>query len=414
MTAGTTRCTIPGLVVREDPGFGLMVYSPFTGLIYAVHPRDSQQVLEWLDEPHREAPSPEYAAYLGGGWAVPLASAKFPTPHLLPSAEMWSNLPKAESPILVNWLITGRCPLSCMYCYAEDLMRNEDAEPDETDIARIARTILGLNPLVVVLTGGDPLSSPYLHEAVNLLRGRAGVIVDTNGYSLTERHIELFRHHRVTVRISIDSERPRDNELQRPLLTRNTQACEHRRGVTESAVDALCRCIQAGITVAVQSVATKKTANDLAAFGDKLYRLGVRSWRVMKVAPSRSRMAGYNKLIGAFTDEGKKIKGKQARGPYEFVFGKLAECQKGTWEERMSVQTISSDALNSVILVGPDGTFYTESNTSPGKTVIDRERPLNPTMHAIDSQVNMLAHVERYLNLVSRGNSRFEDRGGNG
>ena len=43
----------------------------------------------------------------------------------------------------------------------------------------------------------------------------------------------------------------------------------------------------------VQTVATKKNANDLVTLGDKLYRLGVRSWRIFKVAPSKASYDGY-------------------------------------------------------------------------------------------------------------------------
>lgn len=59
-----------------------------------------------------------------------------------------------HQPILINWLITGRCPLTCRYCYVEDLMRDEALEPKSVDIERIVESILSLNPLVVVVKGG--------------------------------------------------------------------------------------------------------------------------------------------------------------------------------------------------------------------------------------------------------------------
>jgi len=50
--------------------------------------------------------------------------------------------------------------------------------------------------------------------------------------------------------------------------------------------------------------------------------------------------------------------------------------------------------------VGPDGTFYTESNTTVAKIILDGENPKRPRLDAILSKVNTLAHAQRYLNLT--------------
>jgi MoaA/NifB/PqqE/SkfB family radical SAM enzyme len=220
-----------------------------------------------------------------------------------------------RQPILINWLITGRCPLACRYCYAEDLMRDEALEPKSVDIERIVESILSLNPLVVVVTGGDPLFSGHLAEAVHLLSGKVGIIVDTSGYTFTPKRLELFKQHHVSVRISLDSERPKVNQTQRPLYPGYRKLAKRGIPAAVAAVNTLCQCLDAGLCVSVQTVATKKNANDLVTFGDKLYRLGVQSWRIFKVGPSKASYEGYKKLVGAVTDSGKKWRAKRREHP---------------------------------------------------------------------------------------------------
>jgi sulfatase maturation enzyme AslB (radical SAM superfamily) len=306
-----------------------------------------------------------------------------------------------QGPILINWFLTGRCPLACVYCYAEDLMRNDALEPKSPDINRIAESILKLNPLVVVITGGDPLFSPYLHDAVKLLSGKVGIVVDTSAYTFSKRHLRLFKDHKVTVRISFDSERPKINQAQRPIYAEYPNLVRSGEPTANAAVNALCQCLDSGVSVTVQTVATKKTTNDLIAMGDKLFRLGVRSWRIFKVSPSAASYKGYLKLVGTHTDKGKKVAGKKADGPYEFVFKKVLESRMNNWQQAMAIQVTHNEKPNAVILVGPDGTFYTESNVALGKAILDEANPTNPSLMSVNSKINMLAHAERYLNLTT-------------
>lgn len=399
--AGKTQRTESGLFIRRDRDFGLLVYSPFTGLTYAVSLSDARAVTNWLNTPGTEPPTTFYKLSIGAEWAVSREEAKHPIPHLLPNRESWPLLPMPNSPILINWFLTGRCPLACVYCYAEDLMRNESLEPKRIDIARTAKSILSLNPLVVVLTGGDPLFSPYVEDAVNLLSGKVGIIVDTSAYTFSAKHLELFKRHRVNVRISFDSERPRVNQAQRPIYPGYPNLIRNGPPTAVAAIAALCQCLEAGVSVTVQTVATKKNTNELITLGDKLFRLGVRSWRIFKVAPSKARYEGYAKLVGTHTDKGKRFPGNKEKGMYEFVFGKILEARTNYWQQALAVQVTLNEKPNAVILVGPDGKFYTESSVKLGKSILDEESPYRPSLEALKSKINMIAHAERYLNLTS-------------
>lgn len=398
---GRSYRTKSGLFVRAEAELGLLTYSPFTGLTYAVHPSNAEDINLWLNFSCSEPPSEVFKASLGAGWDVPLEEGKQLHPQLLPTANAWNILPLPEKPILINWFLTGRCPLACKYCWAEDLMRQEHLEPGADEVRRIAQVILSYQPLVIVLTGGDPLFSPFLPDAIKALAGKCGIVIDTSGYTLNSKHLELFREHNVSVRISLDAERPKVNQAQRPLYSKYPSLPRSGKGTTEAAVEAICKCLDAGLSVTVQSVATKKTANDLLSLGDKLYRMGVRSWRVGKVAPSEARMDGYRLLIGSMMDDGRKVKGKKSQGPYEFIFNQLRDAYANSWHHSMAVQVMHNNIPNAVVLVGPDGIFYTESNVGIRKVILDTDHPKSPSAEAIRSRVNLSAHAERYLNLTT-------------
>lgn len=389
------RQTRSGVMIRYDPGIGLLVYSPFTGLVFAVHDRDVPLVTSWLDGELQTPPSPEYANALGPGWFISHDHAQYPVPHLLPPSEdLWPTLLEPKRPIVINWFVTGMCPLACRYCYAEDLMRNRDREPKDGDIERIAESILCYRPLAVVLTGGDPLSSDHLAEAIRLLHGRTGIIVDTCAHGFNDKLVSLFRKYNVAVRISFDSERPTSNDAQRVFHRQFRMPSASQPYTLYPAVDALCACLDANLTVCVQSVATKVTANDLPVLGDKLFRLGVRAWRVFKVQPSESRWNEYKELIGSERKQ-KKL--------YPHIFDKLVRRYRNRWSRKMALQITHDETRNAVILVTPDGVFHTESNIRPAKVIIDEGNPFRPRLHLLYAKVNMLAHAERYLNLTTYG-----------
>jgi len=395
MTERAVKLTRSGIVVRFDRGIGMLVYSPFNGLIFCVHDDYAQRTLEWLEKKRKDPPTERFQKMIGPGWSIRHEEAQYEMPQLLPSKDCWQFL-NPEWPIVINWLVTGKCQLACKYCDAEDLMGDNIKEPEEGDIESIADNILSYNPIAVVLTGGDPLFSPYLGRIIDVLRGRVGIMIDTNAYCFTSKHLRMFQKYQIAVRISIDSEIPRVNDELRPVHSsfKRVQARhpDLAPGSLEPAVNALCECLDESITVSVQSVATKGTANDLPALGDKLFRMGVRSWRVHKIAPSSGRMKVYKELIGG---------PKKERGMYKHVFSELIKAYENRWQRKMALQLTHNVPPNAVILVASDGRFYTESNVSPGKLLLDEHYPFKPRIKEVFKKINKDGHVDRYLNLSS-------------
>jgi hypothetical protein len=71
----------------------------------------------------------------------------------------------------------------------------------------------------------------------------------------------------------------------------------------------------------------------------------------------------------------------------------------------MTVQIVTNRFPNSVVLVGPDGVLYTESNIPlAGKVVIDERNPRKPSLKSISQKIDLFAHTDRYLNISDREN----------
>mgnify|MGYP001305090650 CR=1 FL=1 len=382
--------TKSGLYYRDDKEFGKFVFSPYTGLVYGIHPNYSCSVLDYLNGIENNI-DPVFKKSLGVGWDQSL-SCEFIKPHLLPAETEWrSNY--TNRPIIINWLITGNCTHNCRYCYAEDLMRGKTKEPDEDVIIATVESILRYNPLVVVLTGGEPLLSPYLKMIVELLYEKAGIMVDTNGFLLTDEYIDFFKKYNVVLRISLDSPRPRVNDKLRPLNKKKFKSTK----AFEKCFNALCRSLDKELTVVVQTVLTSENENELIEFGQVLVSLGVKAWRIQVVMPSILKQEAYKKL----RTQKRKYRNKKSEKDFEYTIEALLSKHKNMWRNNISLQisNYGERASNNVILVSPDGCFYTESVVGNGKILIDKDNPKQPSIDRILNQVNTSSHFMRYMNI---------------
>ena len=381
------RQTESGLFIRLDEEVGLFVYSPYSGLIFLVHPDDIHDTILWLEKRDGICPTEVVTKALGVGWKISPSDASFGATHYLGDREKWDWFRfTTHSPILINWFVTGKCPLSCQYCDATDLMRTRP-EPTEKEVRRIAASILSYNPLAVVLTGGEPLESQYLEECIKLLYGQTGILVDTNGLYLDKRHIELFKKYNVVVRISLDSPIPEVNDRLRCVRRNGAKEVEMKTASSlQKALNALCLCLDECAPVSVQTVATYQTIHDLSALGDRLYKLGVRFWRVHLVAlpPDNDKNREFNKQHRLPDKPRKHIKNEVIR-------------LKRRWN-CMDLQLVEDDmSRNSVVIVATDGEYLTESNTGHGKIVIDPNNPKAPALKRIFNIVSPDDHAYRYL-----------------
>ncbi len=376
--------TKSGLFVRQDKNVGLLVYSQYTGLIFVVHPEDTDNTISWMNFENRLISRSTIHNALGVGWDKKVKEGAFPMPHYLEGQGKWDSRPWPKRfPIVINWLLTGNCPLACRYCDAEDLMRQKRPEPNVEDIKLIASRILLYNPLVVVLSGGEPLISPHLEECIKWLYKRAGIIIDTSGLYLNEEKRELLKKYQVAVRFSIDSPIPKCNDSLRCLSKKriNPGEANNSNSSLKNAIQSLCSSFDENLTVSVQTVATRKTINDLPFFGDRLFSLGIRSWRIHLVSLPKDNI-NYERLF---------VPMKSRKN----ILSKLNRTKK-RWKG-MDLQILDDMNRNYAVLVSPDGEFLAESNVGKGKILLDSDNPFQPDIHKIFQSVSPKNHAMRYL-----------------
>ena len=375
--------TQSGIFTRYDAGHGMYAFSPYTGLIYGVINEDSKKIFNWLQEKTGKVDK-VFENTIGIGFKKNIKNAEFGSDRLLPEISKWTNPKFLHKPLVLNWLITGKCTHDCTYCYAKDVMGDKVEELKKSDIKTTVARVLSYKPLAVVLTGGEPLLSPYLSEIIELLSGKVGIVIDTNGYLFSDEHIKIFKKYNVVVRISIDNQRPQINDKFRPIKgsKKNTY-----NGLSK-AIDLLNTCLNNDIATIVHTVAIKQNINDLVAMGEKFVSLGLKVWRILRLSYPNIK-SDVHKDLG------------YSERKYQHFYTTIRRKSNKDWNNKMQVviqENLEKDR-NSVILVTPRGRFLTESPVhGGGKIIIDPTRPRSPNKDRMDDTINWWAHYNRYLN----------------
>ncbi len=276
-----------------------------------------------------------------------------------------------QLPFRVNWLIEEKCNLDCIYCFANDKMKNKIAE---NDYLSTVEQITSLNILCVGLTGGEPTLNPKLIEIIDKLSNRCLITLDTNGTtSFIKDNYQLLKRASVLVRVSIDSLRDATINCLRPA----------RNGSKQS--DILIRnikiLIKENIPFLVHTVVTQNNIKELKSLAKKLAALGVSKWHLYGVHYSQKCAAIYeqikvtkDELIQAYRDCCK-------------LYGSQMEISYYIDENAFSA--------NSIVLVDSNGKFYVDS-VKNGIAYIG-DNPKKPTSNDFKKFLDIKMHCEGYL-----------------
>lgn len=365
------------LYFRFDDKVGLLIYNTNNGLTYAysylmidesirqsiVDDNNAEQLLKKL-----------------------LNNLSLDQNRLLPTQEYWPGAPQEqlEFPLTINWLISNSCTHKCPYCYADDVVNNISIVLNN-DIEKTASNILLNNPLNVVLSGGEPLLNNNIDEIIKLLVNKTGITIDTNGHCFEKMKdlLPLIVENNIHVRVSLDTIRIKEMFKTRPLHEKTISNIESMNR-TMNTIEIL---IENNVNFTIQTVLTKSNANDLESMGDKLCKMGVKVWRIFELQISDSNRDKCKSIM--FDTDSDNIERKN-----KFFMRKFMT--KNNWENMMTITTPANGDKNNVILVLPDGAFYTQAKHNIGKVLIDSEHPYLPTKDAL-SYLSWGAHFDRYI-----------------
>ena len=177
------------------------------------------------------------------------------------------------------WECTTRCNLHCRHCGSDCAVSSGDKDMPLEDFLSAFDTIpkKEIAPhFTVVLTGGEPLLRPDLHEIGVTLRKRGvGWSMVTNGYLYDrDTHTSLMDAGMGALTISLDGLEAEHDWM------RGVNG-SYNRAVEAIAIAAKERCLNFDVVTCVN----QRNLPQLQAIHDQLAGMGVRQWRIFTIIP---------------------------------------------------------------------------------------------------------------------------------
>jgi predicted adenylyl cyclase CyaB len=303
------------------------------------------------------------------------------------------EIPTVSDPLVLNCFCTAHCPLKCVYCHADDLMKQYRDSETEKDLENVAATARMVPAIVAVITGGDPLTRPERAAfLIERLAGQKALVLDTSGVGDIETLLPTLVKHHVHVRVSLDTISGVNDKL-RPM---NPEYVLRRDASRRGAQYTIEKCLKAGLSVTAQTVisALNENITEWRDLRDWLIHLGVRNW-VLHVAVkggSARRIENQAK---------KKLRGRGIL-PSSEVYPKLWRLVEETRHKSLPIDIRCTDTdttPNSVLLIGSKGDLYTEGYARNGKVLLYTAGDSRPDLiGALWPHLDRFGHARRYLN----------------
>lgn len=281
-----------------------------------------------------------------------------------------------DRPLLINWNIIGACCNRCTYCYGYDI-RNYEAAFHEKEVDTIIAHLKEMRPIVVVITGGEPLLCDNIFYIIEKISAFANVILDTNGLLLTEEALLKLKENDTHLRISLDSDNPNINESIRVSSIANS---------TEK-IKALIRlCVRHNLDFTVQTVVSSVNAETLPSLFSFLNAEGVKNWRLLDVVTDRDtkELSPSKEILESLN---KTVKGFASAAPDMFITYTDEKETKG----------------NNIILINPKGQYLYRPAKENKKYFVSPEHPESPTLNQLLQKLDMKAHIKRYVYFKEEG-----------
>ncbi|MBK8208190.1 MAG: TIGR04053 family radical SAM/SPASM domain-containing protein [Planctomycetes bacterium] len=186
-----------------------------------------------------------------------------------------------KAPFIAIWEITRACDLRCVHCRAEAIPnRNPDELTREQGFALIdeLRKFSDTAPPLFVITGGDPLKSPYVYDYIkhaDEVGLRVAVTPSATGL-LTREAIHKMKEHGLTrLAISLDGSTAEihDNFRRQP-------------GSYAHTIRAIKDALAEGLTVQINTTISRWNMNDIDNLCALMQQLGLTLWAAFFLVPT--------------------------------------------------------------------------------------------------------------------------------
>ncbi|BDB99484.1 TIGR04053 family radical SAM/SPASM domain-containing protein [Saccharolobus caldissimus] len=180
-----------------------------------------------------------------------------------------------RAPHLVFWEVTKACPLTCKHCRANAINKPLPGELSTIEGKRLLEDISNFGKVVVVFTGGDPLSRDDIFELMDYAKS-LGLIVSiapSPSYRLNEDMIRKIKEFALYMSISLDGAKAETHDWLRGL------------GSYKHAINSIKMGLDYGLQVQVNTLIWKKNYYELPEIVRLIKELGVRIWEVFFLIP---------------------------------------------------------------------------------------------------------------------------------
>lgn len=184
-------------------------------------------------------------------------------------------MPFEQSPHLIFWETTKACPLACKHCRASAIDKPLPGELSTNEGKKLLEDIAQFGKVVVVFTGGDPLSRNDIFELMDYAKS-LGLIVSiapAPSYKLNEETVKKIKETALYMSVSLDGYRPETHDWLRGL------------GNYKYAINGIKLGLQFGLQVQVNTLIWRKSYEELPFMAKLLKDLCVKVWEVFFLIP---------------------------------------------------------------------------------------------------------------------------------
>ena len=163
---------------------------------------------------------------------------------------------------VVVWNTTRRCNLDCLHCYAAASATADPSELSADEAQRLIDDLADFGVPVLLLSGGEPLLRPDLHDLAAYATSRGlRVVLSTNGTLIDAAAAARLMDSGVAyVGVSVDGLRDTHDRFRGQV------------GAFDAAMAGLRACIAAGLKVGLRFTITRRNAGDLPGLFDLVER----------------------------------------------------------------------------------------------------------------------------------------------
>lgn len=184
----------------------------------------------------------------------------------------------ADAPRLVAWETTRACDLACRHCRAMAQPAPDPRQLTTDEAFRLVDDITAFGePIILILTGGDPLKRPDIYAIADRATRRGlRVVMSPSGTQVTAASVSRLRQagvQRISVSLDGSTEELHDGFRRVP-------------GAFAEAVRSLAYAREGGLPFQINTTVTRHNRHDLAAMLRLAVELGAATWDVFMLVPT--------------------------------------------------------------------------------------------------------------------------------